>query len=95
MAKIKVEVAYATPKEQTLITLQVDAGCPVEKAIVLSGLLDLHPELKTEPYSVGIWSKTCSLNTLVKAHDRIEIYRPLMQSAMEARRKRVKEKKVK
>lgn len=88
--KLIVEVAYATPEEQILLSLACSPGTTVQQAIEQSGLLGRFPDLLT--HTVGIWSKPCSLSQPLKSADRIEIYRPLTMSPMEARQKRVKKK---
>ncbi|HET9843932.1 MAG TPA: RnfH family protein, partial [Gammaproteobacteria bacterium] len=55
MDKIQIEVAYAsTTEHQTLLTLRVDSTCTVEKAILLSGILDIYPEIDLSNQVVGI-----------------------------------------
>ncbi len=60
------------------------------EAISKSGLLQSHPE--TAGMAVGIFAKLVSLNTEVKAGDRIEIYRPLLIDPKENRRQRARKK---
>lgn len=89
MDKIQIEVAYAsTTEHQTLLTLRVEPPCTVEKAILLSGVLDIYPEIELSNQIVGIWSRPCELTHLVQSGDRIEIYRPLVQTPEERRRKK-------
>jgi len=39
---------------------------------------------------IGIWGRVCSLDTLLRDGDRIEVYRPLQVDPKEARRQRYK-----
>lgn len=87
---IVVEVAYATSMKQTLLTLRVPSGCTVRQAIESSSILKEYPEIDFNTHTTGIWSTLCEPHDLVKAGDRIEIYRPLMQNPREARIKRAK-----
>ena len=87
-----VEVVYS-PIDHSPLRAQVAfvAGLTVSTVLEQSGLLASHPELVGLP--VGIFSKTVALDTLVKAGDRIEIYRPLTRDPMETRRRRAKLKR--
>lgn len=77
LAQLTVELAYALPDRQTLLTLSVPAGSTVEAAIRQSGLLQRHPEIDLSQQPVGIWSRLVPLQQELCAGDRIEIYRPL------------------
>jgi len=93
--KIHVEVAYALPEEQHLISLNVDAETTVEKAIQLSGLLEHYPEIDLgKTNKVGIFGKLAKLDRVLQEGDRAEIYRPLIADPKEVRRKRAAEGKV-
>ena len=86
---ISITVAYAIPKKQVEIPLQVAANCTVEKAILLSGILSMFPEIDLSSALVGIFGKQVALQTSVSQHDRIEIYRPLQNDPKESRRLRI------
>jgi putative ubiquitin-RnfH superfamily antitoxin RatB of RatAB toxin-antitoxin module len=83
-----IEVAYATPEQQMLIALNLPEGSTVEAAINASGLLARFPEISLSTNAVGIFGKVCELNQVLKAGDRVEIYRPLVHDPKEARRQR-------
>lgn len=74
---VTVEVVYAWPDRQTLLTVQVPAGATVEAAVRRSGLFDRHPELALPEQRVGIWSRLVPWTEPVQSGDRIELYRPL------------------
>lgn len=86
--KITVEVAYASPDLQRIFALEVEAGMTVEAVIAVSGVMTVFPEIDLSTQKVGIFSKECKLTDVVKAGDRIEIYRPLTIDPKDARRKR-------
>ncbi len=88
---IKVEVAYAASDQQHLESLQLPNGATVEQAIDQSRLLSQFPEIDLSSQKVGIYSKVCQLDTVLKSGDRVEIYRPLQLNPMDARRKRATE----
>lgn len=94
---ITIEVAYAGKDKQIIIPLQVSLGTTAKQAINLSGILALCPELSSLASlegRVGIFGHNVSLETVLKAWDRVEIYRSLHQDPKEARRKRaIKEAK--
>ena len=85
---IRVEVAYALPNQQTLLSLDLPVGSSVEFAIQQSGLLNRFPEIDLAQNKVGVFSKLVALNTLLRDRDRVEIYRPLMADPKEIRRQR-------
>lgn len=86
--KIKVEIAYATPSMQSIIAVEVTEGASIQEAIDLSGILIIFPEINLEQQQVGIFSQPKNLTDIVSAHDRIEIYRPLLIDPKKARRAR-------
>jgi putative ubiquitin-RnfH superfamily antitoxin RatB of RatAB toxin-antitoxin module len=86
----EIEVAYAGTTQQKVIKLQVEPGCTVLAAIKQSGILEQFAEIDLAQNPVGVFSKKVSLEKLVAAGDRIEIYRPLLIDPMQARRIRAK-----
>lgn len=88
---IEIEVSYASPQTQKLISLNVGEGSSVVHAIMQSGILDLFPEIVLKN-NVGIFSKKVPLDQPLKNGDRIEIYRPLTCSPNQARLRRVGKK---
>ena len=76
-ATIPVEVAYARPDEQLIITLEVPAGTTLSQAIVLSRIQERFPEIDLATAKTGIFSRPSPLSTVLRAGDRVEIYRPL------------------
>jgi len=86
---IQIEVAYATPDKQIVIPLTVAADCTIHQAILASGILTEFPEIDLKRQKTGIFSHVYGLTKIVSEGDRVEIYRPLLLSPMEARRKRL------
>ena len=89
---IHVTVAYATPKEQIEIPLEVEENCTVVLAIKRSGILAQFPEINIAQAHVGIHSRHVTLDTGLRHGDRIEIYRPLKIDPKQARLLRAKRK---
>lgn len=85
---IAVSVAYCSPRHSLECALSVAAGTTVINAIQQSGILQTFPEIDLTQQKVGIFSAICSLDTVLAAGDRVEIYRPLQQDPMTARRNR-------
>jgi hypothetical protein len=54
---IAIEVACAEPDRQTVITLEVPAGCTAGEAIIRSGILARHPMLDPAACGVGIFGR--------------------------------------
>ena len=84
--QITVEVAYALPDEQVILSLNVPADCLVEDAIKHSGILEKYPHINLATDKVGIFGKMCKLNAILHHKDRIEIYRKLIADPKESRR---------
>jgi len=84
--QISIEVAYALPERQAIITLDVKTGTTIETAILKSGILDQFPEINLHKQSVGIFNKLQSLTTVLQDGDRVVIYRELTIHPMQARR---------
>lgn len=85
---IQVEVAYARPDTQVLISVTVEVGATLEQAIHHSGVLQAFPEINLAVNKVGIFGKLGKRETLLRAGDRVEIYRPLQADPKELRRQR-------
>jgi len=91
--QVAVEVAYALPERQTLLSLSVPVGSTVRQVIESSGILTSYPDISLDINKVGIWSRTVKLDDLVKNGDRIEIYRPLIADPKDMRRRRAEKAK--
>ncbi|MBS0349868.1 MAG: RnfH family protein [Proteobacteria bacterium] len=87
---IQIKIAYANPQRQVEIPLMVEESCTVAIAIQRSGILSLFPEIKLSENSVGIYGQKVLLDSLMKAGDRVEIYRSLLLDPNQARLNRVK-----
>ncbi len=85
---INVEVVYASTTKQSLLALKVPENSSIREVIIASGILQHYPEIDLANLSVGIFSKKTSLDQIVKAGDRIELYRPLIIDPKEARKQR-------
>ncbi len=85
---MRVEVAYARPDRQRLVTVELAAGATARDAVRASGLVDEFPEIDVERARLGVFGRACADDTVLRAGDRVEIYRPLQIDPKEARRRR-------
>lgn len=90
---IRVEVVYALPQEQQLLSLRVAPGTTAAEAIERSGILKKHPEIDLGQNKIGIFGKLVKTDTVLRDRDRVEIYRPLIADPKEVRRQRAAEGK--
>ncbi len=87
-ACLDIEIAYAKPERQVLLTLNVPQGTTLLRAVQLSGLLTLFPEIDSNAMKLGVFGAICPPEQFVNPGDRVEIYRPLRNDPKEARRRR-------
>lgn len=92
--QIEVEVVYPLATKQHAVKLKVAAGTTVQQAIEASGLLRKFPEIDLGKNKVGIYAKLTKLDSPLRDHDRIEVYRPLIADPKEVRKQRAAEGKV-
>ena len=97
---IIVEVAYALPEKQVLKELTVAEGTTALEAVKQSGILALFPDIDIENTKMGIFSQVLGTKGLeapegyvLKARDRVELYRALIADPKEVRRRRAEEAK--
>ena len=91
---LTIEVAYAKPEKQLILTLTVAAGTTIEQAIIQSGMLEQFDDIDLKQNKVGIWNRTQKLTETVRDGDRIEIYRPLIADPKEVRKRRAERAKL-
>ena len=90
---IPVEVTYALPHEQVVMTLELPADATVRQAIEESRIRERFPEIDLDKNKVGIFGKLAKLDDTLHPGDRVEIYRPLIADPKEIRKQRAKEGK--
>jgi hypothetical protein len=90
---IPVEVAYALPKQQVLLKINVEEGTTAEQAVQASGILEKFPEINLAQNKIGIFGKLTKADTVLRENDRVEIYRPLIADPKDVRRQRASEGK--
>lgn len=87
-----VRVCYATAANEVWREVEVGQGTTIEQAIRSSGMLEAVPGIDLATQPVGIYAKKKPLDTVLREHDRIEIYRPLVADPKETRRLRAKKR---
>jgi putative ubiquitin-RnfH superfamily antitoxin RatB of RatAB toxin-antitoxin module len=92
-----VEVAFALPTEQKIISLNVPDECTAYEAVIKSGIVELFPEIDPDNMPMGIFAKAIKSpkETFLREGQRVEIYRPLIADPKEARAKRAAKMKAK
>ena len=84
----RVEVVYALPERQRLITLAYAAGMTAGDAVRTSRIATEFPELAARPLTLGIYGVVVAESRPLRPGDRVEIYRELAVDPREARRRR-------
>ncbi|MCP4831651.1 MAG: RnfH family protein [Gammaproteobacteria bacterium] len=92
MQLLEIEVVYALPDHQRLISIKVPAGINAREALCLSGLGADFPELDVESCPLGVFGKEVAADYLLADGDRLEAYRPLINDPRESRRVRAMQK---
>ena len=85
---LAIEVVYALPGQQEIVSVQLPAGSCVRYAIEVSGMMQKFPAIDPGQTKVGIFGKLVDWGTELRNRDRVEIYRPLLCDPKELRRKR-------
>jgi putative ubiquitin-RnfH superfamily antitoxin RatB of RatAB toxin-antitoxin module len=88
--QIPIEVVLAMPDRQKLVALQVSAGSTVADAIEQSMILQEFEGFELDPAKVGIFGRKAVVTDLLRAGDRVEIYRSLIADPKESRRQRAR-----
>lgn len=88
MAALRIEVVYALPWQADAVVLQMRAGATAADAVRASGVLARHPEIDPQRLRLGIFGRAVQASMQLNDGDRVEIYRPLVLDAREARRRR-------
>ncbi|MBK1873889.1 MULTISPECIES: RnfH family protein [Marinobacter] len=91
---LRVEVAYARPDKQEIISVQVPDGATAVDAARLSGIATIFPEIDVDSISMGIFGKVIKkpADHELREGDRVELYRPLQIDPKQARLNRAKKK---
>lgn len=90
LPRLAVEVAFALPERQKIVTLSVPAGTTAREAVKLADLARHFPDISPptfEQAALGIFGKRLRdpERQVLQAGDRVEVYRPLRIDPKQAR----------
>lgn len=87
---VQIELVYPAIDKIYHFELSLPEGATIADALQQAGLALTHPEV--EELTTGIFSKVARSDTVLKAGDRVEIYRPLTSCPKSKRRLRARKK---
>ena len=88
--RIHIEVAYALPDRQKILSLLVEPGTTIGEAIEQSRIAEHFEGIEIRDDMVGIFGRRKTLKDVLTEGDRVEIYRPLLADPKEVRRERAR-----
>ena len=89
--RIAVSVACAEAGRQTVLRIEVEAGCTAWEAVLRSGILGRHPAVDAAACGVGIFGREVPRGRTLADGDRVEVLRPLAEDPRERRRRLARE----
>jgi putative ubiquitin-RnfH superfamily antitoxin RatB of RatAB toxin-antitoxin module len=89
--RIRIQVVCAEADRQTVLALEVEAGCTAGDALLRSGILGLHPQVEASDCGIGIFGREVTRDHRLQAGDRVEVLRPLPEDPRERRRRLAKQ----
>jgi len=88
---ITVSVVYSpAPRQVREFIVNLPDGATLGQALEASGLARHHPELDLSTAAVGVWGRKAGREQVLRAQDRVEVYRALRVDPKVARRERFK-----
>ncbi len=90
---LPVSVVYAAPGLEICLPVNLETGSTIADAIRASGLAARVPGIDLATLKAGLWGKLKPVSTLLRAGDRVEVYRPLKADPNTARQHRVAKKR--
>ena len=85
---LRVAVAIALPDRQEVVELELAEGATVADALAAARVAERFPGM--ECAAVGIWSRPCAPDRVLRDGDRVEVYRDLRADAKAERRARAR-----
>ena len=70
---LTIEVVFALPARQELISLTISPGTTAEMALQQSAIGDLFPDEDFSDYQLGIWGKLVTRSYSLKNGDRLDL----------------------
>ncbi len=90
---ISITVIYALPEEQRVFRVELPQPVTTGDAIRHSGILQQYPQIDLVTAKVGVFGRIVGLDAVLRADDRVEIYRGLTADPKVVRRQRVEKKR--
>ena len=90
---LPVTVVYAAPGQEFSLPVSLAAGSTIADAIRASGLASMVADVDVAVLKCGTWGKLKPATTVLRAGDRVEVYRPLKADPNTARQHRVAKKR--
>ncbi|MEH6357875.1 MAG: RnfH family protein [Pseudomonadales bacterium] len=92
---ITVEVAFALPHKQAIIAVKVSDGATAYDAVLQSGICQKFEQIDADNDKMGLFGKAIRdpKKEVLKAGDRVEIYRPLLIDPKASRLQRAEKAK--
>ncbi|MBQ4889986.1 MULTISPECIES: RnfH family protein [Shewanella] len=88
-----VDVIYALPEQQKVITVNVAPGTRFIDAVKQSNMASFFPDIDLAKVKLGVFSRQAKHDEVLVPGQRIEIYRPLIADPKDVRRKRAEKAK--
>jgi putative ubiquitin-RnfH superfamily antitoxin RatB of RatAB toxin-antitoxin module len=85
-----VEVVYALPDEQRIVTVPLEPGLTAAQAVERSGLAEEFPEIRARELVLGLYGHAIEPSRVLAPNDRVQICRPLERDPRELRRELLK-----
>ena len=89
-----VDVIYALPHQQKVITINVTEGTTFIDALKQSQMIAFFPEIKEETVKLGTFGRLVKHDDILESGQRVEIYRPLIADPKDVRRRRAEKAKL-
>ncbi|MDH5619139.1 MAG: RnfH family protein [Gammaproteobacteria bacterium] len=87
---MQVEVVFALPQRQVLLTVAVADGATVAEVLAASGISRQFPGHDLDALQAGIWGQPVERSRVAREGDRIELFRPLEMNPRESRRLKIR-----
>jgi putative ubiquitin-RnfH superfamily antitoxin RatB of RatAB toxin-antitoxin module len=86
--RVHVDLVYAAPGEQWMVSLDVPQGTTVRGALERARVFERWPTEVTREFRYGIFGVPCGMDAVLGEGDRVEIHRPLADDPKAIRRRR-------
>lgn len=85
---MKISAVYALANRQVVLEFEVDEDTSAREAARLSGLQEYFQDLDLSAIALGVFGQPVKDDYVMKAGERLELYRDLVMDPMELRRQR-------